>query len=334
MPVLLQDVFGSDLFSTQQLTDAINTFDYLPGRAGSLGIFEEEGIATTSIVLEEQDGALALIPDTQRGAPPQQNKMSKRVARTVMARHWPLEDTVMASEVQNVRAFGGSELQGIQQVRDRKLLIMGRKHMATLEYQRIGAIKGVLLDSDGSTTIYNLFTEFGVTEQSTDFVLGTSTTETKLKCLDVSRSIEDALKADMYDHIHCFAGKTWFGKFITHATVKDAYDRWQAGQFKRDDNRRGFEYCGIFFEEYRGTVGAVDFVPATEARFFPVGVPGLFKTVFAPGDFVEAANTIGLPMYSKSERMEYDRGVKMLTESNPLTYCTRPKVLHKGTTSN
>ena len=53
------------------------------------------------------------------------------------------------------------------------------------------------------------------------------------------------------------------------------------------------------FEEYRGRVGTVDFTDASKAYFFPVGVPGLFRQYNAPADFVETANTIGLPRYAK-----------------------------------
>ena len=49
------------------------------------------------------------------------------------------------------------------------------------------------------------------------------------------------------------------------------------------------------FEDYRGRVGTVDFTDAKKAYFFPVGVPGLFRQYNAPVDFVETANTIGLP---------------------------------------
>jgi Phage major capsid protein E len=63
--------------------------------------------------------------------------------------------------------------------------------------------------------------------------------------------------------------------------------------------RGSFEYAGILFEEYRGRVGSVDFTDASKAYFFPVGVPGLFRQYNAPADFVETANTIGLPRYAK-----------------------------------
>ena len=93
-------------------------------------------------------------------------------------------------------------------------------------------------------------------------------------------------------HIHAICG-TIFDDLITHSEVAKAYDRYLDCAFLRQGQARGsFEYSGIVLEEYRGRVGTVDFTDASKAYFFPVGVPGLFN---APADFVETANTIGLP---------------------------------------
>jgi hypothetical protein len=338
MPTLL-DAFNSKAFDMLEMTAAVNKQPFVPGRAGSLGIFESRGVTTTQIMIEEQSGTLVLVPKTERGAPPNQNKHAKRVARSLVVPHLPMEDTIMASEIQNVRAFGSTELQGVEEVRNQRLNEMRNKIAATIEYQRIGAIKGVLLDSDGSTTIYNLFTEFGVSQDTVDFVLGTSTTDILGKTVEVAGLIEDELGAAVYDHIHVFAGKTWWAKFIAHAKVTDAYKYFEArGQRynpNRDDMRyRGFEFGGVVFEQYRGKVGGISFIADSEAYAFPVGVPGLFQTAFAPADFLDTVNTVGLPMYSKAEMMKYERGVNVLVESNPLSICTRPKVLIKLSTSN
>jgi hypothetical protein len=330
----LLNIFTGDAFSMISLTDAINKMPFVPGRVGALGIFDSSGITTTTVTIEEQSGIVSILPARLRGEPPTQNKSGKRTMRSLNVPHFPLEDALMASEVQNVRAFGGTELQGVESKRNERLAAMAVKHDVTLEYGRIGAVKGTVLDSDGTTVLFNLFTEFGVSQDTVDFVLGTSSTSMKLKCHAVKRYIESALGASTYRYIHALCGKDWFDKFVTHDEVKEAYYRWQEGSFLRSDQRKGFEFCGIVFEEYVGSVGGVDFVAAGEAHFFPVGVPGLFKTHFAPGDFLEAANTVGLPRYSKSELMDYGRGVKILTESNPISYCTMPKVLVKGTTSN
>lgn len=328
------DIFNSDAFRMVSMTDAINRVPYVPGLAGQLGIFRETGITTTSVMVEEQDGNLALVPNTLRGAPPNQNRSGRRRARSLVVPHLPLEDVIMASQVQNVRAFGGTQLQALEQVRDQKLSEMSSKLDATVEYGRIGAIKGVILDADGSTVIYDLFDEFDRTQESVDFVLGTGSTDVKGKILEVKRHIEDGLGANVYTRVHCFCGSEWFDKFTSHQSVRDAWNRWNDGAFFRQDNRKGFEYCGVWFEAYRGRVGGVDFVETDEAHFFPVGVPDLFRTYFAPGDFLETANTPGLPRYARSQPMDYNKGLKVLVESNPLSICTRPEVLVKGTTSN
>jgi len=152
-----------------------------------------------------------------------------------------------------------------------------------------------------------------------------------LKCIDVARAIEEALGAQMYTGIHCFCGADWFDALISHEYVKDAYHRFQDSVNLRNDPRKGFEFAGIMFEEYRGSVGGVSFVDSSTAHFFPTGVSGLFKTWNAPADFIETVNTIGLPIYAKQERMKFDKGIEIHTQSNPLCLCNRPSVLIKGT---
>ena len=55
------------------------------------------------------------------------------------------------------------EVEAVQAViatRQSKLL---RKPQPTREYHRLGAINGIVLDADGTTTIRNFYTEFGIT---------------------------------------------------------------------------------------------------------------------------------------------------------------------------
>ncbi len=335
------DIFNDDAFSLASLTDAINKMPYVPGRAGALGIFNEQGVNTLTVQIEEMAGELALVPTTPRGAPPSQTAVMNRTLRTLTVPHLPLADTIKADEVQGVRQFGtGSQLQGMQAVVDQRLQMMAQKLDATVEYGRIGAIKGVILDSDGATTIYNLFTEFGVGQQTEDVVLGTTTTDLIAKAAEIAGKIEDELGGGTYQRLHAFCGSTFWSRFVGHAAVKDAYRYYQAtGQNQnplREDLRyAGFQFGGITWEQYRGSVGGVAFVPVAEAFCFPVGVPNLFRTYFAPADYVETVNTIGLPRYAKQYPTDNrNSGVTVEAQSNPLSICTRPRVLIKITTSN
>jgi len=298
-----------------------------------MGLFGTRGVRNRSVVLEIIDGVLSLLPTAPWGTQGSLGTTVARKARNFACLHIPHDDVLLAADVQDVRQFGSedSEAGVIQAVND-KLTVMRQRHEVTLEHLRAGAIKGNILDSDGSTVLFNLFTEFGISETTVAFLLASETTTAREYCLDVARAIETALGGLVYDHIHAFCGTEWFEKFIKNADVSGGYDRWQQGEFHRNDPRSGFNFGGIIFEEYRGSIGGVTFIPTAEARFFPVGVPGLFETYFAPADFIEAVNTVGLPMYAKQSVMEFDRGIKLHTQSNPLPMCTIPGVLIKGST--
>ena len=335
MPTL--DIFSNSAFSLTSLTDAINKVPFVPGRLGQLGIFDESGVSTTSVMIEEREGSLSLIETSPRGAPATQNLHNKRKARSLVVPHIALEDTVLADEVQNVRAFGTENaLEGVQNVVNLRLAEMARKHDATLEHLRIGAIKGQVLDADGTSVLYDLFGEFGVTQHTEiDFDLDNATPAkgaVRKKCHDVIRKVEDELGAAPYTYVHAFCSATFFDDLVSHPEVEEAYRRYQESAFLRAGLvRKSFEYAGITFEEYRGKVGSVDFIADGKAYFFPVGVPGLFRQYNAPADFVETANTIGLPRYAKQAvDQEFGRWVKLHTQSNPLPICTRPKALIKA----
>ncbi len=65
---------------------------------------------------------------------------------------------------------------------------MRNKHAITLEHLRMGALKGIILDADGSELL-NLYNEFEITPKVVNFALGTATTDVKRKCLEVLRHI-------------------------------------------------------------------------------------------------------------------------------------------------
>jgi hypothetical protein len=243
----------------------------------------------------------------------------------------------MADEIEGIRAFGSeTELEAVQDVVDQRLAELRAMHEVTLEYHRIGAIKGQILDADGVTVIYNLFTEFGVSQQTQDFQFTSATLDVRKTCVAVARKIEDVLGAAVYTGIRAFCSPEWFDALIGHANVEKAF-QYQEGKVLREDLRRGFTFGGITFEEYRGAVGGVAFIPANEAYAFPEGVVTekgpLFSTAFAPADYMETVNTLGLPVYAKQEQMKFDKGIEIESQSNPLALCLRPRSVIKLTKS-
>lgn len=336
MPTL--DVFNSDAFNMRSLTAAILKAPHKPGRLGELKVFDEKGIMTTTAQVEEVDGQLSLIATSKRGAPADTVSKGRRKLRSFTIPHLQRESTIIADEVQGIRAFGSeNEVESVQGIVDQRLMTLRAMHEVTLEHLRIGAIKGTILDADGSTTIYNLFTEFGVSQQTQDFAFSTATTDVRNKCVAVLRAIESELGGATYTGARALCSSGWFDSLVSHDTVKDAL-KYQESQMLRADLRRGFVLGGITFEEYRGSVNGVDFIPANTAYVVPEGVMTeqgpLFQTWFAPADFEETVNTLGLPLYAKQARdPEFQRWVKLHAQSNPLPICLRPRAVIKLTKS-
>jgi hypothetical protein len=203
---------------------------------------------------------------------------------------------------------------------------------ATIEYHRIGAIMGKIYDADGST-ILDLHTTFGVSQTTVDFAFTTATTDIRGALMTGKRAAEAALGGTAYGYMGVWCGYRWWDSFIAHAKVESAFDRWEFGRQRQEDLRSGFEFAGVVIKEHGAKIGDQWFVPPDEAYMYPIGVPGLFKTHYAPADFIEAVNTVGLPAYAKQERMEMDRGIKIHAQSNPLCMCHRPAALIKCTMS-
>jgi hypothetical protein len=329
------DIFKTNAFSAVSMTKTINILPHQPRRIEQMGLFDFEGINTTTAVVGYNNGTITLLPTKARGDTPTQMSHDKKNVRAFPVPHIPAADVVLPGDVQNLLALPGSEQLAVAAtIINQRLTRMRDSMEATIEHMKLGAVKGKVLDSDGSTVLFNLFTEFGLTETAVDFVLGTSTTDIKKKCLEVARDIETVLGGATYDHIHCLCSATFFDKLTSHAKVTAAFDRWMNGDFLRADNRSGFQFGKIIFEEYRGKVGSVDFIPDGDARFFPVGVMDLFKHYAAPGNFMSAVNTIGQRMYARQLGRRDESGIDLLAESNPLTICTRPGVLVRGHSSN
>jgi hypothetical protein len=333
MPEVL-DVFSQDAFQMQQLTNAINKIPYKPGRVSELGLFDDSGVTTTSVMIEELNGVLNLVQTSPRGAPPMTTARERRTMRTFRIPHIEKADTIYADSIQNVRAFGQSALETVMNVVERQQKKIKRDVEATIENLRLGALRGQILDADGSV-IYDLFSEFGVTQLSeVNFALTTETTDVRAICQTIRRNMAKELGGlgQQRFKIHAFCSDAFFDALISHPTVEKSYVNWQAAAALRDDFVfEQFNHGGITFENYRGTDdGTTVAIAANKAIFFPI-IDGLYETYYAPADWMETVNTLGLPMYSKMFKDEQlQKWVGITVQSNPLPLCLIPRVLMKA----
>ena len=332
----MQNPFDNPGFAMASLTAAINILPNRYGRLEQLNLFPAKPVRTRQIIVEEYAGKLNLLPTRPVGSPGTVGERGTRKLRSFVIPHIPHDDVVLPEEVQGIRAFGSeTEMDAISGVMARHLETMRNKHAITLEHLRMGALKGQILDADGST-IYDLFGEFGLSQETVGFDLANANSDIKGHCYDLLTAIEDNLKGEFMTGVHCLCSPEFFAALTGHAKVEKAFENWQQGAILINDVRRGFTYAGITFEEYRGqatdpTGTTRRFIAAGEAHAFPLGTVDTFGTYFAPADFNETVNTIGQTLYAKQEPRKFDRGTDLHTQSNPLPMCHRPGVLVKLT---
>jgi hypothetical protein len=339
----LLDIFNNDAFSMVNLTLAIDKLPYVPARVTELGIFTEVPHDVNIAVLEMREGKISLLPTAQRGQQGQATQSNiPRKLYTVPIPHVPGWDAILAESLIGRRAFGSEgQLEAWSTEVNDRLTRMKQNHELTKEYHRIGALKGIVYEPDGTTEIANMFTVFGQSQYEIEIDFADAGTydaanpSAYFKSIGqgVKRHIQNKLGQSRFTGIRALCGDEFFDAFINHSTVRRAYDRYlDTNQFSRtlQSGPGGFEFCEVIWENYRGFVGNAPFIASDECIFYPEGTQDVFIEAVGPGDFIECVGTKGKPLYVKQELMKYEKGVELHSQSNVLPLCTRPSVLVKG----
>lgn len=335
------DIFNNDAFSVMSLTDAIADRAVRPGRLGQLGLFSTSSVSSLTIAIERVGDTIQLVAPSQRGAPGETRDMPKRSIENLSIPHFQRDWSVVADEVQGVRAWGSETmLQNVQNIIAEKLQMNIADLDLTDEHARIGAIQGVVTYKGGTTL--DLFAKFGVTQAAeVDFDLDNASPAggvLRKACVTMIRNARKVLGGVPFTYLHCFCGDTFFDQLLQHPEVRATYTGWSEAQILRESyigSNRGenpmFEFGGIVFENY-GAIestgdGALMGISATQAKFVPMGVTGLFRTYYGPADYTETVNTLGRPRYAMQWPMPNGKGVFGEVQTNALHICTRPGVL-------
>ena len=321
------NVFSNNpAFTLTALTLSLNRQPYVPGQIGRLGLFRTERLTTTTTLVEVRGTRLALVPDMPRGAPPTPNVEDRAFTVPFQIPHFPIRDTIFADAAQNVRAFGTEDsAEAIATIRDQRSQSMSLKLDVTLEYLRLGGVRGIVTTAVDRVTgaplrQVNIFTAFGVVAQPvTNWpIIGAGQLgqenpawEGQLTGLinDLGRRMADELPGGMLGSIHGVCGSVFYDAFTQHPERRAAFIAIENAPLLRPMLGTQVQFREVTIEEYRGKVGGVTFIAPDECHFFPVGVPDLFVEAYAPADYMETVNTVALPRYAKSEPMEFDKGV-------------------------
>ncbi len=324
----LQFALG-DGFTLVELSDSIRTLPTQYGKVNALGLFKWKPLRLRTVSIESMNGVLRLVPTTPWGGKAPKNTPTGRKARAFNIPHMPFEDLVEAQDVVGLRAFGTSnELDTVANQVNTKLQDMRNKLDTTLEWRKVGALKGIIYDADGTSVIENLFDAFGIPPHVVNFHLDNPATDVRAICVNLSRWMETHLGGESSTGTTVMVSSEFFDALISHPRVEKIFLGWAAAQtMLATDLRGGFVFGGITFWEYAASVDGMAFVDPGKGHAYPLGTSNLFSTYGAPADFVETVNTMALPYYAKQRNTDFDRGIELHTQANQLPFANRPELL-------
>lgn len=342
MPITRSYASNFDVIDyTQELQIIPNSWTLL----NDVGLFSEEFLTTHTVTFEEQNKSLALIGDQHRGAKPQANKDDVRKIRSYPIAHFPIVDEILPADIQGKRAYGSQDQAETEAaVVARKMDRIRRNIDITLEVGRFSTLTTGNLYAPNGTISGNLFSDFGITQTSVDFVLGTATTDVMSKVETVIASMQDnANTGDIISGVVAYCSPEWFAKFIAHAKIQTAYQYYTATegqqiQRNRAGNNMGlyreFTYGGIRFVEVRTVLAGQRLIPAGEVVFVPLGTTDTFVSYFGPANRLDFVNTVAERAYLWMYRDPKGTHIDLDGEFDVTHVIRRPQLVIKGTTSN
>lgn len=332
------DVFNDQAFSLTSLSGYVEKMDFQPQLLGQLGIFEAMPVRTRNVFVDRSDDALALIPASADGAPPDVMNGGQRDAISLRTTRLTKRFQLNAHEIEGVRASNSeTEVMAMQGEFDQRMTRLRGDMELTHEHHRLGALQGIVLDADGSTVLYDFTSIFNeAIPAATSFELDVNTTDVRGICNAITRSMVRSGRGSFTPNttVHALAGDDFYDALIAHPQVRETYLNFSAAADLRTGAAfNAFTYGGITFHNYRGTDDASTVaVPTDEAKFFPVGARDVFKHVMAPMESFGFGGTLGQSVYSMIVRdQERDMWVSGELYSYPLMLCQQPRMLRKGT---
>jgi hypothetical protein len=207
----------------------------------------------------------------------------------------------------------------------------------TLEYARISCLFGKSCNGDGSIAID--WDKLLGRPRPVAVVKETFDEENINEWTDV---IQTAAGGMPYEETVVLCGTHFWAKLLTNPKFRESRNHWQMGQGQRTayweqvGEITQVVWSGLRFIKYpayqfgmAGKEGASKtplMFPVDKGYVFPIGIPGKFMTTFAVGDFNELTpEDKGLKYYAKLEPNEFNRGMKIYLQSNPLIYDAFPE---------
>jgi hypothetical protein len=345
---IIRDYFNS--FKETDFVDGITETPLQYGFINSRNLFNVKSTSQTAIVFDKDYSNITLLPQVVRGTNAS-TQGKERTADTFALKlaYFKHADRLTNEDIQGWRVPGGVMEETLARATAEKFEDMRRIWDATNEYMKIQALKGVSKTPDG-IVMADMYSEFGISQTTIDFVLGTTTTNIDQKLRLLKKAISTNVKnGGSISGVQVLVDPSFFDKLISHPNMKNAYQYYinSGKQLLRDDLSQymqwgitdSFNFRGVEFVSYDATFNLPN--GTTEVAFnadegiaYAEGVKDLFRGYNGPSSKLSEANQPGQELFVRSYVDPKDEFVEFEMESSPLLFCTRPASLIKVTTSN
>jgi hypothetical protein len=344
----IRDYFNS--FKNADFVDGITQTPLQYGYINSRNDFNMKSTNQTAIIFDKDYSTTTLLPQVNRGDR-SSTQGKERAADTFALKlaYFKHSDRLTGDDIQSWRVPGSTDNETLARATAEKLADMKNAWNQTQEYMKLQAKKGIFKTPDG-TVVANMFTEFGITQTSIDFLLGTSTTNVDQKIRLLKKAVStNVMNGGAIGGIEVLVDPSFFDKLISHANMKNAYQFYQNSgkQLLRDDLSSymkwgimdAFEFRGVNFISYDATfnlpTGSTEVAFAADTGIATAtGVKDLFRGYNGPSVKLSEANQPGQEVFMRSYIDERDEYVEFEMEAAPLYFCTRPASLIAVTSSN
>jgi len=326
------DLFvGEDTFNPIALTNFINQENYSVSSLDKDLNFNVDESLTKIIAIDKETNSIYPLTSVAAGEAAPEAEIYTRSTVFVPIPRFAERDSITTDEINDIRDSGSMALKNLESERDKRLISMGRRHEITKEFERIGAVKGIIYDGAGNELL-DVYAAMGAGEQET---LTYDTTAANFNInnalMDAKERCEDELGSYFASGFVVLQGKDVFKKVRGLPSTEKAFLNVLDNVFQKTDNRDdGYTLASNVRLKSYGRLKDKSgnyFLDPNASYIIPIA-DGFMNQIHGPSTISTYKGTI-LPYYVAVEEMEFNQGVKILTESRCITYAARPKAIKK-----
>lgn len=331
--MLTEDIFNKDPFRLVSVLAAIEATPAVQTIIGDLNLFRRETSVTPTVRIEYRDGLMGLLTTKARGSGQGDiNTLPKARVRTFEIPHLPKRFTITADELPSMRSWDKQTQVTVTEILGRHISLARAEMDATLEYHRIGALKGVITDPNGDV-ILNLWNEFNVVQEEIGIDFD-SPLSIRKSMREAQRYLSTTLGQITTHRFVVLCGANFYDSMIDSEQMAgidgiNIPDQ-RLGEFRRNDYYQvNFGVYNAVFIPYEAQVGGVPFLEPDEAIMFPTNIPGLFRDIVGPCDtFAKRVRDFSVDV---GDGTDYNTKLEYRAQTNRLQLVTRPKLIVKLT---